>query len=181
MWVKRALTLGILVGTLVLAPYVVAETIPTTKTEAQIVSAPTIDFYLSAEKSTEIKEDLSRLRYVADFPEYTPNATQLLGTVDCGSYAIAVASKIYDLGYNPYVLYLEFNNGSKTKEHWVVIYNNGNGWGSIGGKEWDTKEPIYLTIDQLVKSISRDYNLNEYFVFQFSPEVYEGYKKIEVK
>jgi hypothetical protein len=173
---KRVLAVAIILSALITAPYTIAYNLPTLESHVNVVSSPYVSMQVSQKVAQEIHEELSDLIYVQKFPELTVKATQLLNITDCGSYAIATASLLYERGYDPYVLYLRDNHDA---EHVVVIYNGGLGWGSIGGLGWDNKPPVYSSIDELAKGISEDFYVD--FIFKFSSEVYSGYYKIELK
>ncbi len=165
--------------------YYYVASLPTLESYVNVVTEPVIYSTISEKTAEEIHEELSGLEYITDFPELTSAATKAAGKVDCGSYAIYAASLLYEKGHNPYALYFTSNSG---KEHTVVIYNDGKGWGSIGGLSWDNQPPIYQTVGELAQKISEDEASNETyegyfmdFIFQFSPEVYEGKYKIELK
>jgi hypothetical protein len=178
MWLKKALIYGTIAIAVITSPYAIAPVLPTIESEIQIASAQLPSVQISRQTALQIETELSDLVYVNSFPEFSPEITTLINMTDCGSYAIAAAAKLYEKGYNPYIMQLE---DDKKTQHWVALYHNGVGWGSIGGLEWDSQPPIHQSVKQLFNSLSTKSEYNKYFIFQFSPDIYLGYNRIITK
>jgi hypothetical protein len=171
-----AALIGLAIAAYNILPYGYAYTLPEIDSYLIVVHDPVPLEFIPEWLAIEVHNELSDLKYVSRFPELTPNASNLVSRVDCGSYAILAASKLYERGYDPYLAHMVDKNG---EEHIVVIYHDGNGWGSIGGLAWDDKPPIYPSIEDLTSQISNNYTVD--FIFKFSPEVYSGSSRIQLK
>lgn len=156
-------------------PYVYAHTLPVKESIVTIVEDPQVNMYISQDSANKIRDEQAGFDYVTSFHELTPDSSRVAGKVDCGSYAILVASELYQMGYDPIILSLIDINGDK---HLGVIYNDGNGFGSIGGLEWDDKPPIY-DLDTLIEEISEK-GYVDYDLLRFSPDIYSGNSRIQL-